>query len=269
MCLALRITYDSFSLNTDKTAIVSQQGSGWFYGIGYLFLYVRLQAWKKNVWRHSVCVSQGTSTGPNCSGLQLASVTICQNPHFHWFASPCGRHKCILSDSTVIPNCLDTLTKDLTLQRLCSVWSVFEKAMLTCMWRPSQCLILQRLHLDQYDIITIVNLGLCGTHTHSAETEALTGSQCLSLKVENLDWGISSLCNIFMKYSGSSSLAQTAALWSATLPSALNDQRWEWLYKSFQSYPLIANRCIKKELNTKLRMLFVLCWLAIFHNTKY
>lgn len=33
----------------------------------------------------------------------------------------------------------------------------------------------------------------------------------------------------------------------------------EWLYKSFQSYPLITNRCIKKEHNTKLRMLFVLC----------
>lgn len=152
---------------------------------------------KNKMCEDTVCVSP---RGPpqaliavDCNSLRLPSVAIFQNPHFHWFASPCGKHKCILSDSTVILNCLDTLTKDLTLQRICSVWSVFEKAMLTCMWRPSQCLILQRLHLDQYDTITVVNLGprcillLCGTHTHSAETEALTRSQCLSLTVENLD----------------------------------------------------------------------------------
>ena len=75
----------------------------------------------------SVCVSQETTTSPNCNSVPLAAVTIGYNlsepsfslvyvdikPHTHF-----GKLKHTLSDSTTIHNHLDTLTKDLTMAHL-------------------------------------------------------------------------------------------------------------------------------------------------------
>ena len=158
-------------------------------------------------------------TGPNCFRLRLPSVTICRSLRLRSVYDDIKPHmlrgnlELTLSDETAIQKPSTALSLKTWVGLICCVCSVFKREWrrfyYLFMRRPSQHLIPRRMHLDQYDIRTTVNLGLCcalllgatqthtDTHNHKgAGREALVGSWCVSLTIEDHDWGIGLLCNI-------------------------------------------------------------------------
>lgn len=189
-----------------------------------------------------VCISQGTSTGSNCNSALLAAVTIGCNlsepsfalvyvgitPHTLW-----GGLKRTSSDTAGV----QALTKT-RLWFICCVCCVFLKRDIylhvgTCTaFYPTVIASRSIWHYNNGQPRRILLLSGPHTHTHSyAEKEALAGSRCMSLTVDDLDWGIEIIMQYFSQRgaSVSTSLAYTAAAhYFAALLSALNDPKWAW-----------------------------------------
>lgn len=98
---------------------------------------------------------------------------------------------------------------------------------------------------------------LSGPHTQTyGEKEALAGSRCMSLTVDDLDWESEIIMQYFSQRgtSVSTSLASTAAAhYFATLLSALNDLKWAWDFSSIHCIP-------KDALETELKCIVSLLW---------
>lgn len=145
-----------------------------------------------------VCLP-GDSTGPNCNSVLLAAVTIGYNlsePSVVLVYSGikprslCGKLKRTSSDTTAIHNHLDTLTKDLTMPHLLCLLYFFSQTLMV----PHPTVNASR-SIWHYNCGELC-IGGCIVLLRWNRSITLAGSQCMSLTMEDLDWGIGSLCNI-------------------------------------------------------------------------